>query len=73
LPNAHTHSLSLSLSLSLSHTHTGQLELDNWGNPLPNASAATIAAVQEKKKQMKLKELSNKSTYPQNSDVVLPK
>jgi hypothetical protein len=40
---------------------------------LPNASAATIAAVQEKKKQMKLKELSNKSTYPQNSDVVLPK
>ena len=51
----------------------GELELDNWGNPLPNASEATKAYVAKTKEEMKAKELSNKSTYPQNADGVMPK
>jgi len=51
----------------------GELELDNWGNPLPNASEATKAYVAKTKEEMKAKELSNKSTYPQNADGVVPK
>ena len=31
----------------------GELELDNWGNPLPNASEATKAYVAKTKEEMK--------------------
>merc|ERR1719199_1164572 len=51
----------------------GELELDNWGNPLPNASEATIQKVNQAKVEAKMKELENKSTYPQNADSTIPK
>jgi len=47
-------------------------EYDNWGTPLPTASEATKAAYAAGKQEAKLKELSNKSTFPQNSDSVIP-
>ena len=40
---------------------------------MPNASEATKAYVAKTKEEMKAKELSNKSTYPQNADAVVPK
>ena len=40
---------------------------------MPNASEATKAYVAKTKEEMKAKELSNKSTYPQNADGVVPK
>jgi len=40
------------------------LEYDNWGTPLPTASAATVAAWKAGKNDLKMKELDNKSTFP---------
>ena len=49
------------------------LEFDNWGNPLPTASAATVAAWKASKKDDKMKELSNTATYPYADDAVTVK
>jgi hypothetical protein len=49
------------------------IELDNWGNPLPNASEATRALVAKAKAEAKAKELGNKSTFPYDPDSALPK
>jgi hypothetical protein len=48
-------------------------EYDNWGKPLPTASEATKAAWAAAKQEAKLKEISNKSTFPYDIDKVLPK
>ena len=47
------------------------LEFDNWGNPLPTASAATVAAWKAAKNEEKMQELDNKSTYPYDLSVRL--
>lgn len=47
------------------------LEFDNWGNPLPTASAATVAAWKAAKNEEKMQELDNKSTYPYDLSSVL--
>ena len=49
------------------------IEFDNWGNPLPTASQATINAWKEAKKADKLKELENTSTFPYDDKSVVVK
>ena len=46
------------------------LEFDNWGNPLPTASASTVAAWKAAKNDEKMQELDNKSTYPYDLSVL---
>lgn len=52
---------------------SSSLEFDNWGNPLPTASAATVAAWKASKSAEKQQELSNKSTYPYDLESVVKK
>lgn len=49
------------------------LEFDNWGNPLPTASQATVSAWKAAKQAEKEQEVSKGSTYPYDPNSVLIK
>ena len=49
------------------------IEFDNWGNPLPTASQATINAWKAAKQQAKMEELNSRSTFPYDDQSVVVK
>lgn len=49
------------------------IEFDNWGNPLPTASQATVNAWKAAKDAAKQEELSNRSTFPYDDKSVVIK